>query len=87
MGDRQLTVRLFRDSWNPVWLEPFGMAREIPTQSHGCFLTNMGALLQTAMIGFTGIRVAEAEWNTHEATPAGFTIHTPPALYALTSNR
>jgi trehalose/maltose hydrolase-like predicted phosphorylase len=68
MGDRELAARLFRASWKPVWLEPFGMSREVSTQNYGCFLTNMGALLQTAMIGFTGLRVAETAWNKYPAT-------------------
>lgn len=74
MGDRELAARLFRESWQPAWLEPFGMSREVSTQNYGCFLTDMGALLQTAMIGFTGIRISEAEWNKYPAAlPANWT--------------
>jgi trehalose/maltose hydrolase-like predicted phosphorylase len=67
MGDRERAARLFREAWEPAWLEPFGMAREVPTQNYGCFLTDMGALLQTAMIGFTGLRVTETAWNKYPA--------------------
>ncbi len=74
MGDRELAARLFREAWQPAWLEPFGMAREAATQNYGCFLTDMGALLQTAMIGFTGLRVTETEWNKYPAAlPANWT--------------
>jgi trehalose/maltose hydrolase-like predicted phosphorylase len=68
MGDRAAAARMFRDAWAPDWLEPFGMAREAAPQTHGCFLTNFGALLRTAMLGFTGLRVSEGEWNRYEAT-------------------
>jgi trehalose/maltose hydrolase-like predicted phosphorylase len=67
MGDRERAARLFREAWKPAWLEPFGMAREVSSQNYGCFLTDMGALLQTAMIVFTGLRVTETEWNKRPA--------------------
>jgi trehalose/maltose hydrolase-like predicted phosphorylase len=68
MGDRRAAARLFRDSWQPDWLEPFGMMREAAPRTDGCFLTNYGSLLRTAMLGFTGLRVSEREWNKFEAT-------------------
>lgn len=68
MGDRRLAAQLFRTAWKSVWLEPFGMAVEAPGGTDGCFLTNMGALLQAAMVGFTGIRIGETEWNRYEAS-------------------
>ena len=68
MGDRAAAARLFRDSWAPDWLEPFGMIREASPQTHGCFLTNCGSLLRTAMLGFTGLRVSDGEWDRYDAT-------------------
>jgi len=68
MGDRKGAARLFRDSWQSDWLEPFGMMREAAPRTEGCFLTNYGSLLRTAMLGFTGLRVNEGEWNKFEAT-------------------
>jgi protein-glucosylgalactosylhydroxylysine glucosidase len=68
MGDRAAAARLFRDSWAPDWLEPFGMTREASPQTHGCFLTNCGSLLRTAMLGFTGLRVSDGAWNRYDAT-------------------
>jgi len=32
------------------------MIKEAPDEDYACFLTNFGSLLQTAMVGFTGIR-------------------------------
>jgi protein-glucosylgalactosylhydroxylysine glucosidase len=67
MGDRATAGRLFRDSWAPDLLGPFDMTREASPQTHGCFLTNQGSLLRTAMFGFTGIRINEGAWNKYEA--------------------
>jgi trehalose/maltose hydrolase-like predicted phosphorylase len=67
MGDRAEAARLFRESWAPDWVEPFGMTREAGPQTHVCFLTNCGSLLRTAMLGFTGLRLSEGEWNQYEA--------------------
>ncbi len=44
------------------------MMREAAPRTDGCFLTNYGWLLRTAMLGFTGLRVSEGEWNKFEAT-------------------
>jgi trehalose/maltose hydrolase-like predicted phosphorylase len=68
MGDRKAANELFRLSWQPYWLEPFGMIREVSSQTYGCFLTDYGAILQTAMLGFTGIRVSESDWNKYDVT-------------------
>jgi hypothetical protein len=68
MGDRKAAAELFRLSWQPYWLEPFGMIREVTSQTYGCFLTDYGAILQTAMLGFTGIRIGESDWNKYDVT-------------------
>jgi trehalose/maltose hydrolase-like predicted phosphorylase len=73
LGDKRRAAELFDQSWRNVWLEPFGMIREGPSQDYGCFLTNFGSLLQTAMFGFTGLRVNEGDWAKFPASlPAGW---------------
>jgi|SRR5215472_2151887 len=73
LGDKRRALELFHHSWKNVWLEPFGMIRETPSQDYGCFLTNFGSLLQTAMFGFTGLRISEGDWRKYPASlPAGW---------------
>jgi len=73
LGKKRRAAELFDESWRNVWLEPFGMIREAPSQDYGCFLTNFGSLLQTAMLGFTGLRINEGDWRKYPATmPAGW---------------
>jgi protein-glucosylgalactosylhydroxylysine glucosidase len=73
LGDKRRALELFHQSWKNVWLEPFGMIRETPSQDYGCFLTNFGSLLQTAMFGFTGLRISEEDWRKYPASlPAGW---------------
>jgi protein-glucosylgalactosylhydroxylysine glucosidase len=72
-GDKRHALELFHQSWKNVWLEPFGMIRETPSQDYGCFLTNYGSLLQTVMFGFTGLRISESDWQKYPASlPAGW---------------
>lgn len=73
VGDKRGALELFHQSWKNVWLEPFGMIRETPSQDYGCFLTNFGSLLQTVMFGFTGLRISENDWQKYPASlPAGW---------------
>jgi hypothetical protein len=73
LGDKRRAAEVFDQSWRNAWLEPFGMIREVPSQDYGCFLTNFGSLLQTAMFGFTGLRVNEGDWAKFPASlPAGW---------------
>lgn len=73
LGERRRAAELFEQSWRNVWLEPFGMIREAPTQDYGCFLTNYGSLLQTVMLGFTGMRIKEGDWRKYPASlPSGW---------------
>jgi Glycosyl hydrolase family 65 central catalytic domain/Glycosyl hydrolase family 65, N-terminal domain len=72
-GDRRAAERFFRESWKDVWVEPYGMIKEAPSEDYACFLTNFGSLLQTAMVGFTGIRVTSPQWAKYPAAlPAGW---------------
>jgi len=73
LGDKRRAFELFHQSWKNAWLEPFGMIRETPVQDYGCFLTNYGSLLQTAIFGFTGLRVSEGDWRKYPASlPPGW---------------
>ena len=73
LGDRSEARRLFDDSWKDVWLEPYGMIREASSQDYGCFLTNFGSILQTAMLGFTGLRIRPGDWRAYPAVlPEGW---------------
>jgi protein-glucosylgalactosylhydroxylysine glucosidase len=73
LGDRKRARQLFDQSWRNIWLEPFGMIREAPSQDYGCFLTNFGSLLQTTMLGFTGLRIRQGDWRAYPATlPEGW---------------
>ena len=67
LGDREKARQLFDQSWKNVWLDPFGMIREAPSQNYGCFLTNFGSLLQTTLLGFTGLRIREGDWQVYPA--------------------
>lgn len=59
---------LFQTAWRNDWIEPFGMLKEAPSETYGCFLTNCGSLLQTAMLGFTGLRIREKDWRAYPAS-------------------
>lgn len=73
-GDKAKAAELFHTAWQEgIWMEPFGLSREVPWQDYGCFLTNYGGLLQTAMLGFTGLRVNEGDWRKYPASlPQGW---------------
>ena len=73
VGEKRRAAELFAQSWKPSWLEPFGMIRETPLQDYGCFVTNYGSFLQTAMLGFTGLRINEGDWAKYPASlPQGW---------------
>jgi trehalose/maltose hydrolase-like predicted phosphorylase len=74
LGEKRRAAELFDESWKSSRLEPFAMIREVPSQDYGCFLTNFGSLLQTTMLGFTGIRINEGDWRKYPASlPTGWT--------------
>jgi trehalose/maltose hydrolase-like predicted phosphorylase len=73
LGEKRRAAELFEHSWKQSWLEPFGMIRETPLQDYGCFLTDYGSFLQTAMFGFTGLRVNAGDWAKYPASlPEGW---------------
>ncbi|MDE3180501.1 MAG: glycoside hydrolase family 65 protein [Acidobacteriota bacterium] len=73
LGYRRQAAALFRTAWQDDWMEPFGMLKEAPSETYGCFLTNCGSLLQTAMLGFTGLRIREGDWRAYPASlPEGW---------------
>lgn len=67
LGYRDKARRLFLQSWQTDCMEPFGMLKEAPPETYGCFLTTCGSLLQTAMLGFTGLRIREGSWAAYPA--------------------
>ncbi len=67
LGYREKAAQLFRQSWQADWIEPFGMLKEAPAEAYGCFITGCGSLLQTAMLGFTGLRIREGSWRAYPA--------------------
>ena len=73
MGDRKLARDLFEQSWRLFWMPPYGMIKEAEPQTYGCFLTDFGSMLQSAMIGFTGLRIQDGDWAKYPATlPEGW---------------
>ncbi len=73
LGDRKFAATLFEQCWRPFWMPPFGMTKETTSQSYGCFVTNFGSILQTAMLGFTGLRIRDGDWAHYPASmPEGW---------------
>jgi len=73
LGDRKRAAILFEQCWRPFWMPPFGMTKEAASQTYGCFVTNFGSILQTAMIGFTGLRINDGDWARYSASmPEGW---------------
>lgn len=73
LGYRDKARDLFRESWQRDWMPTFGMIKEAPIETYGCFLTNFGSLLQTVMLGFTGLRIREGNWRAYPASlPEGW---------------
>jgi trehalose/maltose hydrolase-like predicted phosphorylase len=72
-GERQKAAELFRHSWQPYWIEPYGLAREWPQMVDGSYMTNYGALLMAALMGFTGLRISDGDWAQYPAVlPEGW---------------
>jgi protein-glucosylgalactosylhydroxylysine glucosidase len=70
--DRRRATVLFRQSWEPYWVDPYGLTKE-HEKGPTCFLTNFGSVLQTVLFGFTGLRISEGDWSRHTATlPEGW---------------
>jgi len=58
-GEREKAAELFTAAWKPFWIEPFGMTRESQSHTWGGFVTNNGSLLQSVLLGFTGLRIGD----------------------------
>ena len=72
-GERKKAAEFFRNTWEPHWLEPFGMTLEYRLQDYGSYITSFGSLLQSTLLGFTGLRIREGNWLAYPATlPAGW---------------
>jgi protein-glucosylgalactosylhydroxylysine glucosidase len=68
LGDKQQAAQLFEASWKESWLDPWGMIKEVSTEDYGVFLTDFGSILQTVLLGFTGLRVNEGDWAKYPAS-------------------
>jgi protein-glucosylgalactosylhydroxylysine glucosidase len=74
LGEREQAAQLFEVSWKESWLEPWGMIREVSSEDYGVFLTDFGSMLQTVLLGFTGMRINEGDWAKYPASlPQGWT--------------
>jgi len=68
-GQRKLFDRVLREKWEPVW----GMGLEYTGDKSTCFVTTMAGMLQTALMGMTGIRFEPDNWTKYDAClPAGW---------------
>jgi protein-glucosylgalactosylhydroxylysine glucosidase len=73
LGDRKKAAESFRYSWQPYWVEPFGMSKEYPKYKDGNMITNHGSLLMSALFGFTGLRFSGGDWHSYPAAlPEGW---------------
>jgi trehalose/maltose hydrolase-like predicted phosphorylase len=67
LGDRKgsyvLLHRLISEESEPAW----GMGLEYSGEKVTCFTTTMGAMLQTAMMGMTGLRFERDRWLKYDA--------------------
>lgn len=73
-GERAKAAQLFTAAWNPFWMEPFGLTRECRGHTWGGFVTNDGSLLQSVLLGFTGLRISRGglEARYAAALPGGW---------------
>jgi len=73
-GDRIKAAQLFERTWKRYRTGSFGLTVEYKQPPRrGDYLTNHGSLLQTAIYGFTGLRLAEGSWSKYKAMlPAGW---------------
>ena len=73
-GERDKAAELFRNAWENYWLEPFGMISEYQSQNYGSYITSFGSMLQSTLLGFTGLRIQAGDWAKYPATlPEGWT--------------
>jgi len=67
IGSRELARQWFDCVIDDMWEQPWGMGTEHSTGTETCFVTTMGAMLQSAMMAFTGLRFEPAKWTKYEA--------------------
>jgi hypothetical protein len=73
-GDRRKAAEFFHYGWEHFLLAPYGICKEYQPYRDGCYLMNLSSLMQTAMYGFTGVRITEGEFAKYPATlPEGWT--------------
>ena len=68
-GQRRLFDRTLKEKWEPVW----GMGTEYSDNETTCFVTTMGGMLQTVLMGMTGLRFEPDHWTKYDAClPTGW---------------
>lgn len=74
-GNRAKAAELFRHSWSNYLLPPYLVCKEYQDSvTEGCYLMNLSSLLQTTVLGFTGLRINGGDWRMYPASlPAGWT--------------
>jgi len=66
--EREKSAELFKNSWKPYWLDPYGMTLEYQSQDYGSYITSFGSLLQQTMLGLTGLRIkTDDNWSEYES--------------------
>ncbi|MHC4797824.1 MAG: hypothetical protein ACYTF1_14370 [Planctomycetota bacterium] len=69
-GPRELFHRVISEKWEPLW----GMGTEYTGETTTCFVTTQAGMLQTVMMGLTGIRFEPNNWTKYKAClPEGWT--------------
>ena len=63
VGQRELFDRTLRDKYEPLWR----MGSEYTGTDTTCFVTTMAGMLQTAMMGMTGLRFEPEDWTKYPA--------------------
>lgn len=72
-GERDEARAIFHSSSGPYLRGPFAVMAEYRKNEFGNFVTTYGSLLQTTLLGFTGLRVLDGDWRKYPASlPAGW---------------
>lgn len=67
IGDRRYARHWLDRVINDMWEKTWGMGTEFTSATETCFVTTMGAMLQTAMMAFTGLRFEPGNWTKYTA--------------------
>jgi trehalose/maltose hydrolase-like predicted phosphorylase len=67
LGDRQWQRVMFDRVTREKWEKPWRMGLEYSYDRHTCFVTTQAGMLQTALMGMTGIRFNPDDWTKYPA--------------------